>query len=118
MLSISSADAHHGILAARAIVTPINVRLKPQEVTYILEHSGARLIFVDYEYLNLIEKANVPVVVSKDSGLPGDPYEEFLSSGRRFSKERGWMGLEMEVDENAGATLCYTCVALLLPCSC
>jgi len=58
--------------------------------------------------VNLIEKANVPIIVCGDSGLPGDPYEEFLSSGRRFSCEKGWMGLEAEVDENAAATLCYT----------
>jgi long-subunit acyl-CoA synthetase (AMP-forming) len=101
-------DAHHGVIAARAILTPINIRLKPQEVAYILEHSGAKLILVDYEYLHLIEKRNVPVIVSNDTGLAGDPYEDFLSSGRRFSQEKGWLGLDVEPDENAAATLCYT----------
>ncbi|KAG1826116.1 uncharacterized protein BJ212DRAFT_1295378 [Suillus subaureus] len=38
----------------------------------------------------------------------GDPYESFLSAGRVFSAEKGWAGLDVEPDENAGAVLCYT----------
>ncbi|KAJ2928934.1 hypothetical protein H1R20_g8292, partial [Candolleomyces eurysporus] len=103
------ADAHHGVLAARAILCPINTRLKPHEVEYILGHSGSKLILVDHEYQNLIPpNTNVPVIVSKDTGRADDPYEEFLSQGRAFSQEKGWQGLETQHDENAGATLCYT----------
>jgi len=102
------ADAHHGILAARAIICPINIRLTPQEVSYILVHSGSKLVIADYEYLRLIEGTKLPVIVSNDTGRAGDPYETFLSSGRRFSKEKGWLGLEWGSDENAGAALCYT----------
>lgn len=46
--------------------------------------------------------------MAKDTGKPGDPYEDFLSAGRRFSQERGWPGLEWEADEDAQAALCYT----------
>jgi long-subunit acyl-CoA synthetase (AMP-forming) len=78
------------------------------EVSYILEHSGARLIIVDYEYAHLVKDAKVRVVVSNDTGRSGCPYEEFLTSGRRFSHERGWGGLDWEADEDAPAALCYT----------
>lgn len=101
-------DAHHGILAARAVICPINTRLTVPEVSYILEHSGAKLILADYEYLHLVKDAKVRIVVSNDTGREGDPYEDFLNSGRRFSRERGWGGLEWEPDENAAAALCYT----------
>lgn len=78
-------------------------------MTYILEHSGSKLIIVDYEYIKLVQNAKVPVIVSNDTGkLPGDPYEEFLAKGRAFSQERGWPGLSWEPDENAGSALCYT----------
>jgi hypothetical protein len=67
---------------------------------------------VDHEYRHLVEGKGNPlgaqVVVSYDTGRPGDPYEEFLAEGRRFSKEKGWSGLEQELDEDAGAALCYT----------
>ncbi|KAI0689436.1 acetyl-CoA synthetase-like protein [Cytidiella melzeri] len=102
------AEAHHGVMAARAVLCPINTRLTVPEVSYILEHSGSKLIIVDHEYKNLTEKSNLPIVVSNDTGRQGDPYEEFLNQGRRFSQERGWPGLEWEADENAGAALCYT----------
>lgn len=103
-----SVDALFGVLAARGIVTPINTRLKKHEVAYILEHSGSKFILVDHECTHLVEGTNIPTVVSNDTGRAGDPYEEFLSAGRRFSRERGWSGLEAEIDENAAAVLCYT----------
>ena len=79
-------------------------------MTYILEHSGSRLIIVDHEYTHLVKDAKARIIVCNDTGRPGDPYEEFLRSGRRFSREQGWGGLEWESDENAGAALCYTYV--------
>ncbi|KIK06843.1 hypothetical protein K443DRAFT_129433 [Laccaria amethystina LaAM-08-1] len=91
-----------------AIITPINTRLKPQEVTYILEHSGSRLILVDYEYAHLAQSSKIPVIISNDTGRAGDPYESFLTNGRRLSEEKGWAGLDAEPDENAAAVLCYT----------
>ncbi|CAA7266586.1 unnamed protein product [Cyclocybe aegerita] len=102
------ADAHHGVLAARAVITPINTRLKHSEVEYILGHSQCRLLLVDYEYLHLVAGTKIPVIVTNDTGRAGDPYEDFLADGRRFSKEKGWPGLEAEPDENAAAVLCYT----------
>ncbi|KAG9314496.1 hypothetical protein JVU11DRAFT_5293 [Chiua virens] len=102
------ADAHFGVLAARAVLTPINIRLTPSEITYILEHSESKLILVDYEYLHLIPNSMTTTIVCHDTGRAGDPYEDFLSAGRKFSAERGWAGLDVEVDEDAPAVLCYT----------
>ncbi|KAL4268126.1 Acetyl-CoA synthetase-like protein [Pleurotus pulmonarius] len=102
------ADAHFGFLAARCVFTPINIRLKPSEVEYIIEHSGSKLILCDREYLHLIAGISVPVIICDDTGKPDDPYEQFLAKGREFSGERSWQGLEAEPDENAASTLCYT----------
>ncbi|KAF8708468.1 AMP-binding enzyme C-terminal domain, partial [Rhizoctonia solani] len=102
------ADAHFGVLAARAVITPINTRLTVPEVDYILEHSGAKLVLVDYEYTKFVEGKKIPYVVCKDTGRAGDPYEDYLTQGRKLSSEEGWAGLEMEHDENANASLCYT----------
>ncbi|KAG6381313.1 hypothetical protein JVT61DRAFT_5721 [Boletus reticuloceps] len=102
------ADAHFGVIAARAILTPINTRLTPLEIAYILEHSEAKLILVDHECLHLIPHTNITTIVCHDTSRPGDPYEDFLSAGRMFSSERGWAGLDVEPDEHASAVLCYT----------
>jgi hypothetical protein len=78
------------------------------DIEYIVKHSGAKLILVDHEYASLVINTGVPTILSQDTGRLDDPYEAFLSSGRRFSQERGWAGLELEEDENAGASLNYT----------
>ncbi len=41
--------ALHGVCDAGRILVPINFRLHPHEITYILEHSGARVLLVDPE---------------------------------------------------------------------
>ncbi|KAJ7107624.1 hypothetical protein C8R43DRAFT_905737 [Mycena crocata] len=103
------ADAHHGVLAAQAVLCLINTRLRPSEVAYILDHSGSSIILVDHEYQHLLPpNLKTPVVVSHDTGRQGDPYEQFLTNGRNFSQERGWYGLEYHADESASAVLCYT----------
>ncbi|KZS92936.1 AMP-dependent synthetase and ligase [Sistotremastrum niveocremeum HHB9708] len=109
------ADAHHGILAARAVITPINIRLTKGEVDYILNHSGAKFVLVDHEFAHLVQGTSIPTIISEDSGKPDDPYEQFLASGRKFSQENGWLGLAPEKDENAVAALCYTFDGFLGP---
>lgn len=101
-------DAHFGVLAARGILTPINTRLTPLEVAYILEHSESKLILADHEYLHLLPNTKVTTIVCHDTAMLGDPYEDFLSAGRKFSSERGWAGLDVELNEDAPAVLCYT----------
>lgn len=54
-------------------------------------------------------------MVSNDTGRPGDPYEDFLRSGRLFSGEKGWLGLEVEANEDMPAVLCYTYVVNPIP---
>jgi fatty-acyl-CoA synthase len=61
------------------VLVPINVRLSADEVAYILEHSGARLVFVDHELEPLV--AGRDAVRIDDTGEPDDPYEQFLASG-------------------------------------
>ncbi|RPD66601.1 AMP-dependent synthetase and ligase [Lentinus tigrinus ALCF2SS1-6] len=102
------AEAYHGVLAAKAVLCPINTRLTHGEVAYILEHSEAKLLFVDHEYTHLVKGAKVPFIVVNDSGLEDCPYEQFLTAGRKFSAERGWAGFEWERNEDAPCALNYT----------
>jgi acyl-CoA synthetase (AMP-forming)/AMP-acid ligase II len=102
------AEALQGVIGACAIVTTINTRLTKHEVDYILAHSAAKLIFVDHEYRHLVSDAKAPIIVSNDTGRVGDPYEDFLTTGRAYSQEKGWAGLEMDSDENKPLSLNYT----------
>jgi fatty-acyl-CoA synthase len=77
-------EAHFGVPAAGGALVAINVRLSSDEIGYILEHSGARILFVDHEFEGLVKPldlAGVRVIRVDDTGAPGDPYEDFLATG-------------------------------------
>ena len=83
--------AHFAVLQVRAVLVTINTRLMADEIRYILEHSGAKIVFVDPELAPGIleisnELANKPVFVNVEdevagvSGtpLPGPCFAEFV----------------------------------------
>src|SRR5581483_1806274 len=51
-------EAHFGVPAAGGILFAINTRLSASEISYILQHSGARFLFVDAELEHLVEDAS------------------------------------------------------------
>jgi fatty-acyl-CoA synthase len=62
-------EAHYGVPAAGAVLVAINTRLKTEEVRYILEHSGSRLVAVDPALGHLVEGAPVEgVLVTRAAG--------------------------------------------------
>ena len=75
-------EAHYGVPAAGGVLVPINYRLNGSEVQSIVEHSGARFVFVDHEFEQLTDDVSVERTVRiDDTGEDGDPYEQFLSEG-------------------------------------
>ena len=78
-------EAHYGVPAAGGVLVAINTRLAAAEIAYILEHSGARYLFVDRALAGLIDEDalagdGVSPVRIDDTGAPEDPYEAFLGS--------------------------------------
>ena len=69
--------------AAGLILVAINTRLSAGEIEYIVEHSRAKLVFVDHELEELLEGVDESVerVRIDDTGEEGDPYEDYLSEG-------------------------------------
>ena len=75
-------EAHYGVPAAGGVLVAVNTRLNSEEVGYILEHSGARFLFVDAELTPVVEPldlSGIQVVRIDDSGAAGDPYEDLLA---------------------------------------
>ncbi|TDR50778.1 fatty-acyl-CoA synthase [Halomonas ventosae] len=50
-------EAHFGVPMVGAVLNAINIRLDPEAVAFILEHSRSRLLLVDPEYVDVVEKA-------------------------------------------------------------
>ena len=74
-------EGHYGVPAAGLVLVAINTRLSKDEVTYIVEHSGAKMAFVDAELEDLLADVDVETVRVDDTGEAGDPYEDFLAEG-------------------------------------
>jgi acyl-CoA synthetase (AMP-forming)/AMP-acid ligase II len=75
-------ELHHAVPAAGGVLVAINVRLSPDEIRYILEHCGARALFVDAELESLIvdPPPGLEIVRVSDGGA-ADTYEQLVAQG-------------------------------------
>ena len=66
------AGAYFGAFRARVVANPINNRLTPEEIAYILEHAGSKLVVVSEEYVEGVGKAigKRPMLVPGEQTLP------------------------------------------------
>ncbi len=81
-------EGYYGVVQARAIVMPLNVRLSEPELTSILNHSGAKMLMFEDDFAPMVEKlrTSCPSVkhwVSLDDKTPDADltYEELLAQG-------------------------------------
>src|ERR1700746_455244 len=91
-------EAHFGVPAAGGILVAVNNRLSSAEVGYILQHSGARYLLLDAGLAAVAEPLAMPAVTvirCDDTGVPGDPYEEFLA-GASPTRPVSWLEHEEE----------------------
>src|SRR5579864_3164482 len=47
-------EAYYGVIEAGAVLLPLNIRLAPQELAYILNDSGAKVLFLEKEFLEVV----------------------------------------------------------------
>jgi fatty-acyl-CoA synthase len=91
-------EAHFGVPAAGGILVAVNNRLSSAEVGYILEHSGARYLLLDAGLAPVtqsLDLTGVTVIRCDDTGVPPDPYEEFLA-GASPARPASWLEHEEE----------------------
>ena len=84
-----------GVAGTGRVLVPVNFRLRPDEVAYIIEHSGARMLLVDPELDDALAdiKTEFRFVLGDDDNL-------FAPEG---TEPKPW-----EPDENATACINYT----------
>src|SRR4029077_12688320 len=70
-------EAHFGVPGAGAVLVALNTRLATEEITYILEHSGSRVLVVHASLRHLVDDAPVERLLVCGEG--GD-YETFLAA--------------------------------------
>ncbi len=105
-------EAYFGVLEAGCILLPLNIRLAGPELTYILNHSGATVLFLEQEFVSLVDSFRNDLKTVRSfhlldgappaSWLSNQSYEQMLASATAF---RGDL---MAFDENSVAELFYT----------
>jgi fatty-acyl-CoA synthase len=105
-------EADYGAIEAGAVLLPLNIRLAPQELEYILNDAGARVLFLQRHFLELVEsfRSKLSIVkafyslddATQEDWLTEQNYEELISRATPYCADI------MEVDENALAELFYT----------
>ncbi|MEO1199324.1 MAG: long-chain-fatty-acid--CoA ligase [Pseudomonadota bacterium] len=107
-------EAWYGILGVGGIYHTVNPRLFPEQIAWIIDHAGDRMIFTDLTFLPILEKIadKTPsleqvVVLTDNAHLPETTlanvvaYEEWIDE---VDSDFAWAAL----DENAAAGMCYT----------
>ena len=76
-------ELHHAVPAAGGVLVAINVRLSPDEIRCILEHSGARALFVTAELEPLIvdPPPGLEIIRVDDDGGDANAYEQLVARG-------------------------------------
>src|SRR5271169_3320694 len=105
-------EAYYGVVEAGAVLLPLNIRLAPQELAYVLNDSGVRVLFYQKRFLEIVEslRAHILNVTAlymldglKEEDWENEPhYEALLADAPAHRSD------VMAVDENSVAELFYT----------
>jgi fatty-acyl-CoA synthase len=105
-------EAYFGVLEAGGVLLPLNIRLAPDELAYILNNAEAKILFLEKEFSDLVDSFRARLsTVESFSLLSGAPhaswlipqnYEDLLAAATPYRPD------VMEFDEDAVAEIFYT----------
>jgi len=106
-------EGYYGVLLAGGVLLPINIRLSPAEIAFILKDSGAKVLFFDPEFIALVESMrgaggidcrciNLEETTQTPSWAEFRSYDALLSASTPVAFDY------LPVDENSIAELFYT----------
>lgn len=104
-------EAYYGVLEAGAVLLPLNIRLTPHELAFILNDSGARVLFLEGQFLEIVESFRSDVSVEKFVMLDQPPQGPWLlpeNYEALLAEAAPWQADLMSIDENALGELFYT----------
>ena len=103
-------EAYYGVLQAGAVLNPINIRLHPNDIAYVLNHAESRALFFHKDFVPMVETMRPGletvksfVVLEPEGPLPfaAGEYETLLGGAAPLRDDP-------DVDENSVAELFYT----------
>jgi fatty-acyl-CoA synthase len=108
-------EAYFAVPMMGAVLHPVNIRLAPSEIAYVMRQAGDRVVLVNSDFLPLVEKVapSVPtlravVVVDEAGGLPGRAGGLPVYSYEDLVREQGGGYEWPRVEEDQPAAMGYT----------
>ncbi len=105
-------EAYYGVLEAGAVLLPLNIRLAPAELAYILNDAGAKLLFLEKEFVPVVDSFHQSVstvqtffmldAAAQACWLSSTNYEDMLGAATPYRAD------VMSFDENSLAEMFYT----------
>src|SRR5271154_5522626 len=105
-------EAYYGVLEAGAVLLPLNFRLAPHELAFILNDAGVKFLFLEKEFAEVVDSfrqsvSTVQTFFMLDAApeahwLAPENYEDILAAATPYRADI------MSFDENALAELFYT----------
>ena len=102
-------EAYFGVPASGCVLHTLNPRLHPDELAYIVNHGGDRMLLIDDVLLPVyerfrdkvrLERVIVAPTTGKPVPAPYQTYDDFLNEADELEFPR--------LDENEAAVMCYT----------
>jgi fatty-acyl-CoA synthase len=107
--SIEMLEGFYGVFQIGGVMVPLNIRLKPEDYVFILNHSESKVLFVDQDLYHLIlpikdqlQSVEKIIVHYKEDSVDEVGYDEWLAQNSPDSF------LREELDENDVCSLLYT----------
>src|SRR5579859_2301849 len=73
-------EAYYGVLDAGAVLLPLNIRLATNELAFILNDAGAKILFLEKEFLPIVDSFRQSVsTVETFCLLDGAPQADWLA---------------------------------------
>jgi fatty-acyl-CoA synthase len=107
--TVEMLEGFYGVFQLGAIMVPLNIRLKPEDYLYILNHSESKVLFVDQDIYHLIKQIKEQletvehiIVHYKANETNETDYNEWLARFPKTPFDRA------DLDENDVCSLLYT----------
>jgi len=99
--SLSSIQLMLGIMYSGMIQVPLNLIAGEEQLSYVVNHSGAQIIFVSSKYIDLAQK--IIANVSRNIEIIEIDKDIFVDQLEQTNNEKKW-----EIDQHDPALLMYT----------
>ncbi|TAK47181.1 MAG: fatty-acid--CoA ligase [Xanthobacteraceae bacterium] len=107
-------EAWYGIMGIGAICHTVNPRLFPEQIAWIINHAGDRVLMLDLTFVPLVEKiaAQLPgieryIVLTDAAHMPATSLNNAVAYESWLAEADGDFAWR-EFDENTAAGMCYT----------